>query len=359
MFSKLAVPLIAWFRDRARKLPWRENPDAYAVWVSEIMAQQTRLDTVIPYYQAWMERFPNVFELAQASLQDVLTAWEGLGYYHRARNMQRAANMIVENYGGKIPQDINELRKLPGIGRYTAGAIASIAFGLDEPVLDGNIRRVFSRIFDISEPVESARVQNRLWELAYENLPSGQASAYNQALMELGALICTPRNPDCGSCPLAAICLAKQMGVQEQRPVRLPKPKIPHHLVTAAVIYRDHRVLISQRPLEGLLGGLWEFPGGKIWPEEAPETCLRREIREELGVEVAVGALIGTYKHAYTHFRVTLHAYYCQLPGEMQPQSIQVKDIRWVEVNRLADYPMGKIDRSIASQLTEEILCTS
>jgi A/G-specific adenine glycosylase len=359
MVSKLAIPLIAWYKHQARKLPWRENPGAYAVWVSEIMAQQTRLETVIPYYQSWMERFPNVFALAQARLQDVLSIWEGLGYYQRARNMHRAAMMIVETYGGKIPQDIDELRKLPGIGRYTAGAIASIAFGLDEPVLDGNVRRVLTRAFDIAEPVESLQVESRLWVLARENLPSGEAGVYNQALMDLGALICTPHNPDCAGCPLAKLCLAKYRGVQEQRPVRLPKSKIPHHRVTAAVIYRDQKVLIAQRPLKGLLGGLWEFPGGKIWPEEAPEACLRREIREELGVDVAVGALIGTYKHAYTHFRVTLQAYCCHLAGGMQPRPIQVKDLRWVDIERLAEYPMGKIDRSIASQLSEEYLCTS
>jgi A/G-specific adenine glycosylase len=381
------------------------------------MLQQTRLETVAPYYERWMERFPSVAALATASQQEVLSVWEGLGYYSRARNLQRAAQYVVENYGGQLPADFDLLRRLPGVGRYTAAAIASIAFGLDQPALDGNIRRVLARLFDVTEEARSSAGERRLWELAAQQLPPGRAGEYNQALMDLGATLCTPHAPDCHMCPLVAYCQAHALGVQEQRPVTRPRPAIPHYTVTAAVITRRDRgpeplILIAQRPLEGILGGMWEFPGGKVQPGEDLPTCLRREISEELGAAVEVGEPLGVYRHAFTHFRITLHAFRCTLrdpephpnppqfqerkleretphpepagrddlherddpaptgtapsvpplsSGELplgrgrgwgnEPRPIQVADIRWVKIAELAAYPMGKIDRQISKRL--------
>ena len=322
------------------------------MWVSEIMLQQTRVETAIPYYERWMERFPTVSQLAQASQDEVLQGWEGLGYYSRARNLHRAAQIVCSDYGGQIPRDLQALQRLPGIGRYTAAAIASIAFNLDVATLDGNIRRVLSRFFDVAEPARSPRGEQHLWELAAANLPAGKAGAYNQALMDFGATLCTPRSPDCNHCPVMEGCLAFARGVQELRPVLFPKRQIPHYLVTAAVIRQDGYVLIARRPSQGLLGGLWEFPGGKQQEGEDLPACLRREIWEELGVEVAVGEPLGIYRHAYTHFRVTLHAFQCAITrGE--PQPIQASDIRWVRPGDLPNYPMGKIDRQIAGKVSD------
>jgi A/G-specific adenine glycosylase len=314
------------------------------------MLQQTRVETVIPYFERWMQLFPSVQALAAAVLQEVLAAWEGLGYYGRARNLYLAAQRVAQEYHGQLPDDISLLRKLPGIGRYTAGAIASIAFGKDEPTLDGNIRRVLARYFNIDADARSAGGEKELWRLAETNLPEGQAGEYNQAIMDLGATVCTPRAPDCACCPLKQSCAANQLGIQKQRPVLLPKPSIPHFIVTAAVINREARVLIARRPPHGLLGGLWEFPGGKQQPGEDLPGCLTREIREELAAEVRVGQLLGVYRHAYTHFRVTLHAFRCTLVSG-EPRPIQVDDVCWVLPAELSQYPMGKIDRQISETL--------
>ncbi len=320
------------------------------MWVAVVMLQQTRLETVLPYFERWMERFPCIEALASASLQEVLSAWEGLGYYGRARNMLKSAQILMQDYQGELPEDARLLLKLPGIGRYTAGAIASIAFGRDEPTLDGNIRRVLARYFNVAEAAHSAEGEQTLWKLAAQHLPHGQAGIYNQALMDLGASLCTPKWPDCPVCPLAGTCQARALGIQEQRPAQLPKPAVPHYLVTAAIIRQGEKVLIARRPVGGLLGGLWEFPGGKRQEGEDLATCLKREIQEELRVEIQVGQPLGVYRHAYTHFRVTLHAFGCKLiTGE--PSPIQVAEVAWVEPHELSRYPMGKIDRQISQSL--------
>lgn len=345
---ELSQALLRWYDQHARHLPWRDEPTPYRVWVSEIMLQQTRVETVLPYFERWMVRFPDLKSLAEASEQDVLQAWEGLGYYSRARNLHRAARLVVDQYQGQIPDTRDQLQNLPGIGRYTAGAIASIAFNRDEAALDGNIRRVLARVFNMSLPARSPEGERLLWSLASQTLPAGRAGDYNQALMDLGSAICTPRTPACLICPLTTLCEARALGVQEERPVLEAKPVVPHYLVTAAVIYRDQQVLIAQRPAKGLLGGLWEFPGGKVEPGETLPECLQREIQEELGVNILVGDPLGVYQHGYTHFKVTLHAFACQLSDGKEPQAIQASEIRWVTIASLTDFPMGKIDRQIA-----------
>jgi A/G-specific adenine glycosylase len=351
MVLSLASRLLEWYARHARRLPWREHPDPYRVWISEIMLQQTRVETVIPYFERWMVRFPDLASLAAASQQQVLAAWEGLGYYSRARNLQRAAQLVQADYAGSLPSDPAALRRLPGIGRYTAAAIASIAYGLDEPALDGNIRRVLSRVFNVDQPARSPLAERRLWDLAAANLPPGQAGAYNQALMDLGSLVCTPRDPACKDCPLASLCQAYALGLQAERPVATSRPAIPHYTVAAAVIQRDGHVLIARRPPDGLLGGLWEFPGGKLQPGETLASALQREIREELGVAIRVGEPLGVYRHAFTHFRVTLHAFRCALlDGE--PRNLEHTGLQWAAPAELSAFPMGKIDRQISNRLS-------
>ena len=342
--------ILKWYARNMRKLPWRGRADAYGVWVSEIMLQQTRVETVLAYYNRWMKRFPALPALAQASEQEVLSTWEGLGYYSRARNLHKAARMVMEEWGGELPHDRADLMRLPGIGSYTAGAIASIAFGQDVATLDGNIRRVLARVFDVVEQGDSARGAAAFWKLAEEHLPQGRAGDYNQALMDLGATLCLPRNPDCPNCPLAGMCKARAGGFQGQRPVLKPKAAIPHYTVTAAVLRRDGRVLLARRPSKGLLGGLWEFPGGKVEEGESLAGCLEREIQEELGVRIQVGEGLGVYQHAYTHFRITLHAFACKLL-EGEPCPVEAAELVWAAAPDLAKYPMGKVDRLIARRL--------
>ncbi len=347
--------LLDWYERFGRRLPWRGRADPYAVWVSEIMLQQTRVETVVPYFERWMARFPTLADLAGASEQEVLSAWEGLGYYSRARNLWRAARQVVAEYGGRLPEDPTILQRLPGIGRYTAAAIASIAFGRDVPTLDGNLRRVLARLFDVAAPADSPAGEAVLRSLAEENLPPGRAGDYNQALMDLGATVCLPRKPRCSACPLADLCRARAAGVQEARPVLKPKKETPHYLVTAAVVRRNGKVLLAQRPPGGLLGGLWEFPGGKVGEGEALADGLRREIREELGVGIRVGEAFGVYRHAYTHFRITLHAFLCELT-DGEPRPLAAADLAWAALEALENYPMGKVDRQIARRLKAEFL---
>lgn len=346
----IAGPLLSWYQQHARRLPWRDHPTPYRVWVSEIMLQQTRVETAIGYFTRWMALFPTLEDLSAAPEQDVLRAWEGLGYYSRARNLHRAARQVVAEYAGQLPSTAEALEKLPGIGRYTAGAIASIAFGRDAPALDGNIRRVLSRVFNVNIPAQSTQGEKVLWDLARLSLPAGKAGDFNQAIMDLGSSICTPRSPACLVCPLAEICQARLSGVQEQRPILTTRPTVPHYTVAAAVIQRDGTVLIARRPAGGLLAGLWEFPGGKVEKGEDFAQCLRREIVEELGVSIEVGEAIGVFRHAYTHFKVTLHAFHCSLAAG-EPRPLEASELRWVQPGEMAQYPMGKIDRLIANRL--------
>ena len=328
-------------------MPWRNHPDPYAVWVSEIMLQQTRVETVIPYFEKWMNLFPNVNALANASEQDVLNAWEGLGYYSRARNLHKAAKIVASKFNGQLPRDLTELRSLPGIGRYTVGAIASMAFGMDEPTLDGNLRRVFSRLFDVDIFADSPAGEKILWDLAAQNLPKGQAGDYNQALMDLGSMICTPKNPRCLLCPLMKICEARQHGTQDLRPVLKPKKVVPQYVHAAAVIIQRGRVLLAQRPLDGLLGGMWEFPNARVNADPAKE--LTKVLNAAYRLKVKKKDALGIIQHAYTHFKVTVHAYRCEAVAI--PKS---KNLKWVKIADLNDYPMGKVDRQIAQILKGE-----
>jgi A/G-specific adenine glycosylase len=310
------------------------------------MLQQTRVETVIPYFEKWMRQFPTVKDLAATSEQEVLNVWEGLGYYSRARNLHKAATIVVNEYDGKLPRDLKSLRELPGIGRYTVGAIASIAFNMDEPTLDGNLRRVFARLFDVSEPADSTAGEKILWELAAEHLPKGQAGDYNQALMDLGATICLPKNPRCLICPLMEICVARINGTQAQRPVLKPKKEIPHHTHAAGVIIKNRKVLLAKRPSKGLLGGMWEFPNGRV--EGKPDKGLESALETGYKLKVQIGEALGIVKHAYTHFRVTVHAYRCELVSITENETM-----KWVNLEELDEYPMGKVDRQIARMLDE------
>lgn len=322
--------LLAWFYADARDLPWRKTTDPYKIWVSEIILQQTRVDQGLPYYERFIAAFPTVQALAKARQDRVLKLWEGLGYYTRARNMHKAAKQITAQYHGHLPRQAEVLALLPGIGRYTAGAIASIAFGERTPVVDGNVKRVLARLFNLDACVDEPAVEKELWRIAETLVPPQHPGDFNQSMMELGARICTPRKPLCEACPVAACCAAQQLGLQEERPVRRAKKETPHYEIVVAAIHQDGRYLIGKRPSEGLLGGLWEFPGGKVRTGESHQEALKRECKEELGITVRAGGLVATVNHAYSHFRVTLNVYRCALTGSVEPRPRTHTELKWV-----------------------------
>jgi A/G-specific adenine glycosylase len=358
--DRLANLLLAWWDEGHRTLPWRESSDPYAIWVSEIMLQQTQIATVIPYFDRWMTRFPTVHSLADAALDDVLKQWEGLGYYSRARNLHAAAIIVVDEFDGYLPGTLPELLALPGIGRYTAGAIASIAYNQAAPVLDGNVMRVRSRVTDLSEDISKGATKNKLWQLAGTLVPGQRPGEYNQALMELGQLVCSPGIPHCTKCPLAALCRAREQGTVDQRPVRPPRKRTPHYDVVAGVIWQGEEpsatahFLIARRPLDGLLGGLWEFPGGKQEVGETLAQALRREIKEELALDIIVGQQLTVVKHAYTHFRITLHAFHAQANGG-EPEDIGVAAHAWVTIDNLDHFAFASADRQIIAALKAQL----
>ena len=351
--KQIRSSILAWAETALRDLPWRQVRDPYRVWVSEVMLQQTRVETVIPYYLEWMKQFPTVQALAHASLGQVLKAWEGLGYYARCRNLHRAAQTVVEEYDGRVPDTREELLALPGIGPYTVGAILSLAFGQDAAVLDGNVRRVLARLFAVADDPRLAETRKRMWGLAEALLPPGHAGQFNEAVMDLGATVCTPRSPHCGVCPLNSLCEAFAGDDPEDYPPSRRRKPMPHYTVTAGVIWRKDHVLIAQRPLDGLLGGLWEFPGGKQQEGETLLECLKRELREELEIEVEVGEQILVVQHAFTHFRITVYAFECRYLSHDEPQALGVHAWRWVTLGELDDYALPVVDRRIAGVVSD------
>lgn len=339
--------LLEWYATCGRDLPWR-GAEPYAVWVSEMMLQQTQVATVLPYYRRWLERFPTVADLAAAAQQDVLKAWEGLGYYARARNFHRAAQLVAERHGGRVPDEVEALQQLPGIGRTTAGGIVSAAFDRPAAILDGNVKRVLVRLAGLTDP--PARLQRQLWALSERVLDRDRPREFNQALMDLGATVCTPRRPACPRCPWREVCRARTLGIQEQLPVSARPAPLPHKRIGVAVIWDGKKILVDRRPAKGLLGGLWEFPGGKIEPGETVEQCIAREIAEELALTVEVGAHLITVTHAYSHFRVTLHVHHCRYLGG-EPQRLACDEVRWATRSELADLPFPRANQKIIAAL--------
>ncbi len=345
--------LLAWYSKHQRDLPWRRDAhNPYRVWISETLLQQTQVTTVIPYYERFLGRFPSVRALANARLDTVLKTWEGAGYYARAHNLHRAAKEIVARFHGKIPSAVKDLLTLPGIGRYTAGAIASIAFNRDAPILDGNVTRVLCRYFNIGGDPKRTETQGQLWKLAEELIPRGRAGKFNQALMDLGATICTPRAPSCAACPVKRNCAAKRLGTQDKLPAKAKKKTKPHKQIAVGIIWKGKKMLIARRFDRDLLGGLWEFPGGHRERGESLAECVVREVREELGIEIAVQDKLAVIDHAYSHFSITLNAFRCRyLRG--RPRAIGCATFKWVSPRELTRYAFPAANRKIIAMLQE------
>lgn len=352
-----SAPLLGWFAAHARDLPWRRTYDPYHVWVSEVMLQQTQMDRAVGYYQRWMGRFPNVRALASAKEDQVLTAWEGLGYYTRARNLLRAARFIVDHHGGELPRDHAAWLALPGVGPYTAAAVCAIAFNQPHAVVDANVGRVFARVFDLDAPVKERSVAAFIAQEALRLTPKGQARLFSQALMELGALVCLPRRPRCSSCPLHDLCEARRLDIVLERPVPAKAVTYIPIDVATGVLMAQGRIYIQKRPATGVWAGLWEFPGGTIEGQETPEQTLVREYLEETGFAVNGLRKLAVVRHGYTKYRVALHCYCCRLADDRPkppPILTAAQEYRWVrpeELNRFA-FPAGHrklIDQTFAA----------
>ena len=349
----ISAALLRWFRTAARPMRWRETRDPYRIWVSEIMLQQTRVDTVAPYYDRFLLIFPDLGSLARATLDDVMKAWEGLGYYSRARNLHRAAGILVVRHGAKLPRTVEALVALPGIGRSTAGAIAAIAFGADVPILDANARRVVARLFAVEGDPRSAEVERLLWERSAGLVRKGKGRDTALAVMDLGAVVCLPNAPRCGECPLGARCSSCLRGLQDSIPPKRAKKKmIPHHDVVAAVFRRkDGALFLMRRPPEGLLGGLWAFPSGRRDPGETLEDALRRSLREKLQVRAMIQRKVGAVRHAYSHYRITLHGFHCEIPEGALPAG---EGTGWLPGHEAGPFALPRADRKLLEFVQRE-----
>ncbi len=340
--------LLSWYERHQRKLPWRDCEDPYKTWISEVMLQQTTVQAIFPYYSRWMQMFPNIKSLSQFPLQKILKAWQGLGYYQRAKNIHRASKIIFEKHKGNIPQDYEELRKLPGFGPYITAAVLSLAFDLPYPVIDANVRRVLMRLKGVSGEA-NPKNDRALLDFLTPYFPKKKSGQFNQALMEFGALVCRPKNPSCLICPLNDFCKAFKEGKQEVIP--LPKKRNTRRIeAVVAVIRKNGKILVQKRPPRGLLADLWEFPGGKRKPGETLEEALHREIREELHAEIQEEKLLIRVQHSYTQFLVSLYAYECRLKNEPRTNK---NHHRWLTLKGLRRYPVPSGSAKIIKYLEQ------
>ncbi|NJC89019.1 MAG: A/G-specific adenine glycosylase [Desulfuromonas sp.] len=340
--TEVAPRLLAWYGAHGRNLPWRHTRDPYRIWLSEIMLQQTTVTAVIPYYQRFLAAFPEVTALAAAPPEQVIEQWAGLGYYSRARNLHRAAQLVVGEHGGHFPQTVEALAALPGIGRSTAGAIVSIAFDRPAPILDGNVRRVLIRLFAYASDPRGTKAEHALWRWAELLTARERPHDYAQAIMDLGATVCTPRDPDCPGCPLAALCQARRHGLERQLPAARPRKSVPLRRQVALLVEREGRYLVRPRPAEGFLGGLWEFPVADLRDHETPLSAAGR-LAQELGV-VGRQAAVGRLKHAYSHFTLELALVRVTGLGE---ERVAEGGWQWQGPGRLAETPLHGAHRKL------------
>jgi A/G-specific adenine glycosylase len=355
--AEIARKLLAWYHEHKRDLPWRRTGDPYQIWVSEVMLQQTRVETVIPYWTRFIQRFPTIEALAAAPEEEVLKFWEGLGYYSRARNLQTAVREVQERYGGRVPDTLAEISSLSGVGPYTAGAVLSIAYNVPLPAVDGNVFRVLSRIFLIEEDVSKPAARKKFESLAEFLIPPGEASDFNQSLMEFGATICIPKHPRCLSCPLQTLCKAYAEGMQEDLPIKAKKkPPRAIDILTGIVRNGDgnrdgERVLIVRRPQEGLLAGLWEFPSFEATPGKSPAEDLQHSLRQQFAMTIQVEQHFANMQHTFSHLHWNLQAYSCRLSGTVETTVTAADNWRWVPVGQLGDFPMSAVHQKLAKLL--------
>jgi A/G-specific adenine glycosylase len=339
-----------WYRKNFRRLPWRETSDPYHIWVSEVMLQQTQVNTVLNYYSDFIRQYPDIRSLASADLQQVLKSWELLGYYGRVRNLHKAAGIVAEQFQGYVPADYSQFRQLPGVGEYIAAAVGSLAFNAPYPVLDGNVKRVLARLFILKEPVNNSSAHKLFRQAAAYIFNPKNPGQFNQAMMELGAVICRPRNPQCTVCPVSTFCQAYATGQQQDYPKKVVRPKTPQYHIAVAVIQKNDLLLITRRPDTGLLGGLWEFPGGKIQTGETAHQACLREIKEEINLQIEISDYLLQVKHAYSHFKVILEIFLCRYrSGRIRLKA--AVDYRWILPSQLDEFPFPAANHKFFPEL--------
>ncbi len=340
-------PLLAWYRRERRDLPWRRTSDPYAIWISETMLQQTRVETVIPYYERFLSALPDVRALADADADDLMGLWAGLGYYRRARNLQAAARRIVAEHDGRLPGDLDELLRLEGVGRYTAGAVASIAFDREAPILDGNVTRVLARLLFLQDDVGERATVDRLWSASGTLVRGAHPGDLNQALMELGARVCVPRTPHCDRCPIARHCRAYEVGDPASLPKKAARPRVRRARAACALLARDGRFLAVRREPKGLLGGLWELPGGELALREAADRGLCARLLEATAMKASHLEHAGRVRHVFTHRRLELEVFRAHAgDGRVtRPRGGTFDAHRWVSRRALEALPMSELMR--------------
>ncbi len=348
---RLRDKLLAWYDVNKRDLPWRHARDPYAIWISETMLQQTRVEAVIGYYHRFLERFPDIHSLATADRDDVYQVWAGLGYYRRARNLHHAAQQVVDEFHGELPNEVDSLRSLPGIGRYTAGALASIAFDQPEAIVDGNVTRVLSRVLGIRDDVSKTWVQQRIWDEAAAFARGPRPGDLNQALMELGATRCTPRSPTCAGCPVARSCDARRHGDADSLPIKTKKKRPRPVVAVAAWIPRRRTILAVRRPESGLLADLWELPGGNLTGDSEPAAGLCDSLRESTGLRVDGLEAAGEVEHVFTHLRLHLHLFRCRAV-EGRVRLSWHREHRWIRPGGFERLPHAAVTRKALALLT-------
>ncbi len=344
--------LLIWYGRNKRDLPWRKTRDIYKIWLSEVMLQQTQVITVIPYYHRFIKHFPTIESLASADEQEVLKLWEGLGYYNRCHNLYRSAKLVMKEFYGSIPDQPEKFKKLPGVGPYILAAVMSIGLGLPLAVLDGNVIRVITRYYGMKDDVSKGPTKKKIHEIMTGYIPNDNPGDFNQAMMELGALVCAPKSPSCEHCPINADCAAYRTGQTGEIPYKPSKPKIPVYNVSIAVILDQHRFLIQKRPSKGHLAGMWEFPGGKIKNGESPGQAVIRECREELNINVKTIKKLKMVSHTYSHFRIKLNVFLCGIKSG-EPKSMNQQPIKWITVDQIETYPFPGANHKFFPELKE------
>ncbi|MDM8542558.1 A/G-specific adenine glycosylase [Desulfococcaceae bacterium HSG9] len=348
--TQFQTALSDWYRQHHRKLPWRETACPYQIWVSEVMLQQTQVKTVLRYYHPFLAAFPDVGHLARTDTQAVLKAWEGLGYYARARNFHRAAQIVCDRHNGLVPSNPADFQKLPGVGDYIAAAVQSIVFNRPLAVADGNVKRVLARLNQMPNPVNQASSYRHFKAIATQLLDTTQPGQFNQAMMELGATVCRPQKPDCDNCPVQSFCQVFENNRVDKYPRRTPSKPIPEYHIAVGVVSHNGRLLITRRADHGLLGGLWEFPGGKVCKHETAENACIREIREEVNLEVKILSYITQVKHAYTHFKIVMDVFHClYLSGKVKLNS--PVDYKWITSDEISNYPFPKANHKFIRRI--------
>jgi len=347
-----AGKLLPWYRRARRRLPWRAvggTSDPYRVWISELMLQQTRVETVVPYFLRFTERLPDLASLAAASEAEVLALWSGLGYYSRARALHRGGRILVQERNGRFPEDVEGWMALPGVGRYTAGAIVSIAFGQPAPILDGNVARVLTRLYGLRGDPRAGALNRELWTVAERILPRRSISDFNQALMELGALVCTPRTPRCLLCPLREDCVANREGLQLRLPELPARPKTTPVVMATAIVEERKKILFYRRTRTELLKDLWELPLGECREGEGPREAVAREARGTYGIALEVGEEVARVKHSIMNRRITLHAFEAEL--ETRPTAALEDEYRWVGRDGISELAMSSMVRKVLEKI--------